>query len=196
MQASSVRLSSAIHDMSKFDFFASDIKDADSFMKDQLRYKDLKRSELADMPENEIVGAVTAWIETSFKEDWSDMGEKLNSLPTPCLNIYCAEITLKQVINSGFSEAVFNLSNDFLGIAANGFRAVGYEKLAEIVDSAVKVGADKRPSGRSFVDFLEFSENVSFSSQDKDFRRCFEQTKFDRLAKQYILNYSKYFGNA
>ena len=70
MQASSVLLSSAIHDVSKFDFFASDIKDADSFMKDQLRYKDLKRSELADMTENELVGAVTAWIEASFKEDW------------------------------------------------------------------------------------------------------------------------------
>lgn len=182
--------------MSKFDFFASDIKDADSFMKGQLRYKDLKRCDLADMSEKEIVGAVTAWIETSFREDWSDMGEKLNNLPTPCLNIYCAEITLKQVTDSGFSEAVFNLSNDFLGIAANGFRAIGYEKLAEIVDSAVKAGADKRPSGRSFVDFLEFSENVSFSAQDKDFRRCFEQAKFDRLAKQYILNYSKYFGNA
>lgn len=182
--------------MSKFDFFASDIIDADAFMRDQLRYKGLKRNELADMPESEIVGAVTAWIECGFKEDWSDMGEKLNSLPTPCLNIYCAEITLKQVMDSGFSEAVFNLSNDFLGIAANGFRAIGYDKLAEIVDSAVKAGADKRPSGRDFVDFLEFCENVSFSSQDKDFRRCYDKAKFDRLAKQYILNYSKYFGNA
>lgn len=182
--------------MSKFDFFASGIIDADAFMRDQLRYKDLKRNALADMPEGEIVGAVTAWIECGFKEDWSDMGEKLNSLPTPCLNIYCAEITLKQVMGSGFSEAVFNLSNDFLGIAANGFRAIGYDKLAEIVDSAVKAGADKRPSGRDFVDFLEFCENVSFSSQDKDFRRCCDKAKFDRLAKQYILNYSKYFGNA
>lgn len=181
--------------MSKFDFFAAGAADADTFMQNQLRYKDLKRDELSDMPENEIVGAVTAWIECKFKEDWSDMGEKLNSLPTPCLNIYCAEITLNQVTESGFAEAIFNLSNDFLGIAANGFRAIGYEKLAEIVDSAVKEGGTKRPSGRSFVDFLEFCENVSFSSQDKDFKRCFDESKFSRLAKQYILNYSKYFGN-
>lgn len=182
--------------MSKFDFFASDITDADAFMQNQLRYKALKRDELADMPESEIVGAVTAWIECGFNEDWSDMGEKLNALPTPCLNLYCTAITIKQILNGGFSEALFNLSNDFLGIASNGFRAIGYEKLSEIIDSAVKAGSGKKPSGRSFVDFLEFSENVSFSSQDKDFKRCFDEAKFNRLAKQYILNYSKYFGSA
>lgn len=182
--------------MSKFDFFAAGAADADTFMQNQLRCKDLKRDELPDMPESEIVGAVTAWIECGFKEDWSDMSEKLNSLPTPCLNIYCAEITLKQVLGSGFSEAIFNLSNDFLGIASNGFRAIGYEKLSEIVDSAVKESAGSRPSGRSFEDFLEFCQNDCFSTLDKDFRRCFDEGKFNRLAKQYILNYSKYFGNA
>ncbi len=182
--------------MSKFDFFASDITDADAFMQNQLRYKALKRDELADMPESEIVGAVTAWIECGFNEDWSDMGEKLNGLPTPCLNIYCAEITLKQVTGSGFSEALFNLSNDFLGIASNGFHAIGYEKLSEIIDSAVKAGSGSKPSGRSFEDFLEFCQNDSFSTLDKDFKRCFDEAKFNRLAKQYILNYSKYFGSA
>lgn len=182
--------------MSKFDFVGQLGQDsnADEFMNNQQKYRELKRSELEKMPENEIVGAVTAWIEASFKEDWSDMGERLNALPTPCLNIYCSAVALRQ-ISGGFAEALFNLSNDFLGIAASGFRAVGYEKLAEIIDEAVKKCGSSRPVGRGFEDFIEFCGDERFSSLDKDFRRCFDEAKFNRLAKQYIINYAKYFGN-
>ncbi len=181
--------------MGKFDFFLENTADAEEFAAKHKTYSELKRSELENIPEDEIVAVATGWIEGKFDENWSDMCKVVNDLPTPCLNIYFADHVAKEVMSGGFSEAVFNLSNDFLGIAANGFRAIGYEKLGEIVDAAVKAGAGNRPSGRSFEDFLEFSESVSFSAQDKDFRRCFDKAKFDRLAKQYIINYSKYFGN-
>ena len=135
--------------MSKFDFAISSSSDADAFIKEQQKYKNLKRDDLPKLAESGIVGAVTAWIECGFREDWSDMNDKLNALPTPCLNIYCANIVQNQIVSGGFAEAVFNLSNDFLGIASTCF---------------------------------------------KDFKRCYEKSKFDKLAKEYIISYAKYFG--
>ena len=82
--------------MSKFDFLdlAADTG-AEEFMAKQKAYASLKRDELDGIPESEIVLAVTSWIEGKFKEDWSDMCEVINSLPTPCLNLYCADYVTK-----------------------------------------------------------------------------------------------------
>lgn len=180
--------------MSKFDFAISSSSDADAFIKEQQKYKNLKRDDLPKLAESGIVGAVTAWIECGFREDWSDMNDKLNALPTPCLNIYCANIVQNQIVSGGFSEAVFNLSNDFLGIASTCFKVIGYEKISQIIDSAVGKAVGKKPSGRTFEDFLEFCESTDFGDCDRDFKRCYEKSKFDKLAKEYIISYAKYFG--
>ena len=110
--------------MSKFDFLSSeDFADAESFMEQRKRYASLKRSELKSIPEDELVFAVTSWIEGKFSEDWRNMGEVINSLPTPCINVYCANHIKNEVQSGGFGQAFFNTSRDFIGIAAEGFRA-------------------------------------------------------------------------
>ena len=183
--------------MSKFDFLSSDnFQDAEAFMERQKQYAELKRSELEKIPESEIVLAVTSWIEGKFSDDWRNMGEVINSLPTPCINVYCANYIKNEVQSGGFSQAFFNTSRDYVGIAAEGFRALGYQKLADIIEQALKVNFDsgKKVSGHSIEDFLDFAENDDYRTLDKDFCRVFDEKKFGRLARDYIIKYKKYFG--
>lgn len=183
--------------MSKFDFLSSgEFRGAEEFLEKQKHYAELKSVELEKIPENEIVLAVTSWIESKFSEDWSDMGKVLNSLPTPCLNVYCADYVKNEVLNGGFSQAFFNASRDYIGVAAAGFRAIGYGKLGDIIEQALKINYDsgKKVSGRSIEDFLDFAATDDYQTVDKDFQRVFDVKKFNRLARKYIINYKKYFG--
>lgn len=185
--------------MSKFDFLSSEsFGDAEEFMERQKSYADLKREDLEKIPENEIVFAVTSWIESKFSEDWSDMGRVINSLPTPCINVYCADYIAKEIQNGGFGQAFFNTSRDFIGIAAEGFRALGYSKLGDVIEQALKINYDsgKKAAGRSIEDFLDFAEGEEYKTVDKDFQRIFDEKKFCRLAKDYIIKYKKYFGES
>lgn len=185
--------------MSKFDFLSSsDFADAEEFMERQKRYADLKREDLDKIPESEIVSAVTSWIESKFSEDWSDMGRVINSLPTPCINVYCADYIAKEIQNGGFRQAFFNTSRDFIGISAQGFRALGYSKLGDVAEQALKLHYDsgKKPSGQDIEDFFALAENDDYRTLDKDFKRIFDAEKFNRLAREYILRHKKYFGES
>lgn len=184
--------------MSKFDFLTSgELNGAEEFLEKQKRYANLKRGELENITENEIVTAVTSWIEGKFSEDWSDMGRVINSLPTPCINVYCADYVAKEILSGGFGQAFFNTSRDFIGIAADGFRAIGYAKLGDIIEQALKVHYDsgKKTAERGIEDFFALAENDDYRTLDKDFKRVFDGGKFCRLAREYILKYKKYFGN-
>lgn len=183
--------------MSKFDFLSSeDFADAESFMEQRKRYASLKRNELESIPENELVFAVTSWIEGKFSDDWRNMGEVINSLPTPCINVYFANHIKNEVQSGGFGQVFFNSSRDFIGIAAAGFCALGYPKLADIIEQALKINYDsgKKVLGHSIEDFFALAENDDYRTLDKDFKRVFDTEKFNRLAKDYILKYAKYFG--
>ncbi len=181
--------------MSKFDFLSGNA-DIDSFIAKQDKYKSLKRSELSDVPKEEIVLAVTCWIEGKFADDWSDMGKVINGLPTPCLNLYCADYVTKEIMNGGFSQAFFNTSRDFIGAGAEGFRALGYEKADEIIERALKINSDsEKPSGHSIEDFFALSENGDYDELDKEFYSVFSDEKFTELAYDYIMSYKKYFGD-
>lgn len=166
-------------------------------MENRKRYSALKSGDLDSIPENEIVFAVTSWIESKFSEDWRNMGEVINSLPTPCINVYCANYIKNEALSGGFAQAFFNSSRDYIGVAAAGFRALGYQKLADIIEQALKVNFDsgKKAAGHSIEDFLDFAENDDYRTLDKDFRRVFDEGKFNRLARDYIIKYKKYFGN-
>ncbi len=183
--------------MSKFDFLSSEIfGDVEAFMEQRKRYASLKRDELESIPENELVFAVTSWIEGKFSEDWRNMGEVINSLPTPCINVYCANHIGNEVLSGGFGQVFFNSSRDYIGVAAAGFRALGYPKLADITEQALKINYDsgKKTSGHSIEDFFALAENDDYRTLDKDFKRVFDEGKFNRLARDYILKYAKYFG--
>ncbi|MCD7731239.1 MAG: DMP19 family protein [Oscillospiraceae bacterium] len=184
--------------MGKFDFLNFDSEfNAEEFLMKQKSYAHLKRDELDSLPEDEIVPAVTAWIESKFSEDWSDMCEKINSLPTPCMNVYCADYVKSEVLNGGFSQAFFNTSRDFIGAAAEGFRAIGCIETADAVELALKAHFDSgvKPTGRSIDDFINFRSNGAFDDADRAFFEAFDQSKFDNLAGKYILSYKKYFGD-
>ena len=184
--------------MSKFDFLnlTADIPNVEEFMKKQEKYSSLKRDDLEGIPESEIVPAVTSWIEGKFSEDWHDMCNVINSLPTPCLNIYCANYVAKEVLNGGFAQAFFNSSRDYIGAAAEGFRALEYPMLADIIENALKINFDsgKKISGRSIVDFLEFAGSDEYNALDEKFCTAFDDEKFNKLAYGYIMKYKKYFG--
>ncbi len=182
--------------MSAFDFLSSDI-DIDSFLAAQEKYRKLKNSEIDSIPKDEIILAVTCWIEGKFAEDWSDMGRIINGLPTPCLNIYCADYVAKEVLNGGFSQAFFNTSRDFIGAGAEGFRAVGCEGLAAVIESALKINFDsgKKAVGRSIEDFLMFSESGEYSECDRKFIERYNSEKISDRAYEYIMKYKKYFGD-
>lgn len=183
--------------MSKFDFLSSgNFGDAEKFMELRKRYATLKSGDLDSIPADEIVFAVTSWIESKFSEDWRNMGEVINSLPTPCINVYCASYIKNEVLNGGFAQAFFNSSRDFIGVAAQGFRALGYSKLGGVVEQALKINFDsgKKPSGHGIEDFFALAENDDYRTLDKDFKRIFDAEKFNRLAREYILRYERYFG--
>ena len=181
--------------MSKFDFLSGNT-DIDSFIAKQDKYKSLKRSELDNVPRKEIVLAVTCWIEGKFSEDWSDMAKVINGLPTPCLNLYCADYVTKEIMNGGFAQAFFNTSRDFIGAGAEGFRAIGYEKADGIIERALKINFDSgKATGHSIEDFFALSENSDYDELDKEFYETFDDEKFAAMAYDYIMKYKKYFGD-
>lgn len=184
--------------MSKFDFLnlTAEIPDVEEFMKKQEKYSSLKRDELEGIPESEMVLAVTSWIEGKFSEDWHDMCAVINSLPTPCLNIYCANYVAKEVLNGGFAQAFFNSSRDYIGAAAEGFRALEYPEMADIIETALKTNFDsgRKISGRGITDFLEFAAGDEYDHLDREFCEKLDVKKFDKLAFGYIMKYKKYFG--
>lgn len=184
--------------MSKFDFFSQgDFQGAEEFLENRKRYAALKSGDLEKMSESEIVFAVTSWIESKFSEDWRNMGEIINSLPTPCINVYCTNYVKNEILGGGFAQAFFNTSRDYIGVAAAGFRAVGYPKLGDIIEQALKINFDsgKKAGGHSIEDFLDFAADDEYRTLDKDFCRVFDEGKFGRLAKDYIIKHKKYFGN-
>ncbi len=182
--------------MSKLDFFRDNISDIDLFMKKHAAYKDLKSSELDGIPEREMTAAVTSWIEGKFSEDWSDMCEVINRLPTPCLNVYCADYTAKEILDGGFAQVFFNSSRDFVGAAANGFRAVGYPEAAEVIEKALKIHYDSgtAETGRGIEDFLSFGAGGEYNECDSEFQAAFDSEKFGGLVYSYVMRYRKYFG--
>ncbi|MBQ2824302.1 MAG: DUF4375 domain-containing protein [Oscillospiraceae bacterium] len=183
--------------MSKFDLIsAASLDGAEEFMKKQRAYAGLKRAELENIPESEMLTAVTGWIEGKFKEDWSDMCERINDLPTPCLNLYCADYVAREVENGGFGQAFFNISADFIGAAADGFRAMDCEKAACAVEKALEINKSaEKGGGKSFDDFLSLMENDDYAEADEEFRAVFDRERFSSLACRYVLRYKKYFGN-
>ena len=186
--------------MSKFDFLniSADgiFPGAEEFMAKQKEYASLKRDQLDSIPKDEVILAVTSWIEGKFAEDWHDMCDVINSLPTPCLNVYCADYVTKEILNGGFAQAFFNSSRDYIGAAAEGFRAINYPEPADIIEDALKINFDsgKKISGRSLEDFLDFARGDEYESQDRKFCEIFDDKKFDSLAYDYIMKYKKYFG--
>lgn len=183
--------------MSKFDLISSaSLEGAEEFMKKQQAYASLKRDELENIPESEIVEAVTGWIEGKFKEDWSDMCEVVNSLPTPCLNLYCADFVAKEVLDGGFGQAFFNISADFIGAAAEGFHALDCEKAAAAVEKALEINKSVGGKGsHSFDDFLSLMSRDDYDEADEMFRKAYSRERFSALAYKYVMRYKKYFGN-
>lgn len=184
--------------MGKLDFLGEDISlSAEEFMERQKKYAALKNSQVEGLAECEMLEAVTGWIEGKFKEDWSDMCERINSLPTPCLNVYCADYTAKEILNGGFAQVFFNLSRDFVGAAANGFRALNYEELSDIIEGALKKHYDSgaKTSDRSIEAFFALSETSEYDELDEKFNRTYDKNKLHKLAYEYIMHYKKYFGD-
>lgn len=183
--------------MSKFDFLTDGSTGIEEFMAKQEKYKDLKKDDLDSIPKDEFVFAVTCWIEGKFTADWSDMCSVINSLPTPCLNVFCADYVTKEIVNGGFAQAFFNTSRDFIGAGAEGLRALGYGEPAEVIERGLKMNFDsgKKPAGRSLAEFLAFSESGDYDGLDKDFGNVFDGEKFSALAYDYIMKYRKYFGD-
>ena len=91
--------------MSTFDFLSGNT-DIDSFIEKQNKYKSLKRADLDSVPKDEIVLAVTCWIEGKFNEDWSDMAKVINGLPTPCLNLYPRYWWMKALLSASVYKDV------------------------------------------------------------------------------------------
>ncbi len=166
-------------------------------MERRKRYASLKNSEIDGLSRNEIVFAATSWIEGKFAEDWSDMCERINSLPTPCLNLYCADYTAKEILNGGFGQAFFNASRDFIGAAAEGFRALNYPEAADVIENALKIHYDSgnKAAGRSIEDFIAFTSSGEYEDADKAFDSAYDEEKFNSLAYDYIMRYKKYFGD-
>lgn len=182
--------------MSKFDFLSENNSDIEKFLTKQKQYEKLNKSELDSIPKDELVMAVTSWIEGKFANYWSDMCKIINSLPTPCLNVYCADYVTKEIMNGGFAQAFFNSSHDYIGAAAEGLRALGYTEPAEAVENALKINSGNGGvKGRSFEDFILFCENNDYAEADSRFYSTFDSKKFTSLAYNYIMAYKQYFGD-
>lgn len=182
--------------MSKYDYFYGGGNDIESFMAKHDTYKSLKNSQLESIPPEELLAAVTSWIEGKFAADWSDMCHVINDLPTPCLNIYCADYVSAEILDGGFSQAFFNTSRDFIGAAANGLRAIGMDSAADVIERALKAHFDSgvKSGGSGIDDFLSFISDDRFTALDNDFRTAFDKNIYTKRTYDYIIHYKKYFG--
>lgn len=183
--------------MSKLDFLSGSSLEAEDFMAEHSAYAKLKRSELDTLSGDKLLSAVTGWIEGKFAPDWSDMCEVINKLPTPCLNLYCADFAAREILDGGFAQAFFNTSRDFMGAAAAGFRAIGSCEAADIIEGALKQhfdSGDISSSVHSIEDFLRISSDDTYSRYDEEFHLYFGGSEHSKRACTYIMKYRKYFG--
>ena len=100
--------------------------------------ENLKRADLADIPDEDLEDAVMDWMWSKDDENLSEY-EQILLLPKPCQNVYSARTVTDDVMNGGFAQLFWNSSGAFAEMSVEGFLALGSPKLSNLVAKALEL---------------------------------------------------------
>lgn len=159
---------------------------------------DLKKGELAEIPDEDLREVVLNWIWAKFNEDWSDEFEVVESLPKPCQYVYACIAVTDEVYNGGFNQLFFNSTGYFAQLAAEGFEEMGNSELREIIEEAIQTYEDNIDILDQYDDGTIESFSASYEEHlfdHLDDRFYDETVNFEDMLIEYIRNHEEYFGD-
>ena len=130
------------------------------------QYKRLKKTELPDIPDDELEAAVRIWFRNKINEDWSNQYEAVTALPKPCQNVYSTMIVTDEVMNGGFYQLFFNPSRQFVEMSVEGYLALESTKLSGLVKQAAELYQQNKQIIESRYNAIRNGTRNSFYTKD------------------------------
>ena len=100
--------------------------------------KTLKKGELPDIPDDQILGAVMAWI---WNKDYEDNHYEAiaRSLPNPCRNVFCCVLVTTEIENGGIHQLFGNGMVQLAEMSVEGFLAMGSSDMSNVMVKALEL---------------------------------------------------------
>ncbi|MDR0917021.1 MAG: DMP19 family protein [Oscillospiraceae bacterium] len=166
-------------------------------------YKKLKPSDIADISDDDLLGAVMTWMIELLDGKWSDEYSIVSAMPKPCMLIWASSSNYNQIHNMGL-EAVYLEHNyrQFAEAAAEGYEVIGADKLAVAIRKAnERIGQIVKtvmPDGDTYDEKADKLILDAFEEYIDEFENEFyEATRIydnNRLSAAYIRKHAECFG--
>ena len=171
------------------------------FLKDQERFKKLKREDFLNVEDEKLFSAAIAWIygKTQVVEPSRHL-EILTTLPLPCQYVIAVNAVDGEVNNGGFNQYYFNRSHILTVTAAEALSAIGALRLAEIAKKAdwtySKIKNTLYSCGESTKEeFIASYENNPLNDFDTEYYEVSQIEQTDKLLVAYIKQHIDCFGD-
>ena len=191
--------------MGLFDIFKkksridADIKKSmDDYFQKTEQFMYIRKGELTSIPDSDLRTAVMSWMWDKFNEDWSNQYEIIESLPKPCQDVYSCCTVVDEINYGSLNQLFFNSTGQFACMSQEGFRALGNEKVSNIIRNAIEIYGKNKELLEKYNDgtLESFSESYNENLFDEfDDRFSEEEHSFDSLLEAYIRKNESVFGD-
>lgn len=181
------------------DFEDEIAKSVDAF-NNRKTYSALDKSTLESIEDSELEQAIVDYIYTKVGDDYEKQYEIVTGLSKGFKAVYTTWWVEAEVNNGGFNQYFWNSSSQFAMEAIDGFKEIGAEKYASLMENAVKIAIDEMPEMQKFRNkgtleaFSESYEHTALNELDEKFFEYPED--LSKLRITYIRNnYGLFTGN-
>jgi len=108
------------------------------------------RDDLEALSDDELIDAAVEYVVRKVGGDAENRLELLNSLPEGLRAVFAVWMVDAEVKNGGFSQYFWNRGNSGAGVAVFGFRLLGAEDHAAMMEEAIKTWERERPIMSTF----------------------------------------------
>ena len=115
--------------------------------RERKRYHLLTLDVLQGIPDDDLVQAIVDWVDCKLEQTKSAgaaSGAAWQALPEPFRIIYATSYGAGQVHNGGFNQYFWNTAGEQAADAVLGFKRIGAEREAELMESAVARHAETK----------------------------------------------------
>lgn len=161
-------------------------------------YKKLRKPDVTSVPDEDLRTAVMSWMWAKFDEKWTNQYDVVAALPKACRDVYACCTVVDEINNGGINQLFFNATGQFAQMSEEGFRALGNDKLSEIMRSAIEIHTANQKKLGAYKDGTLESFSASYDEElfnDLDDAFSEEEPKIDDLLIAYIRSNESAFGD-
>jgi hypothetical protein len=165
---------------------------------DTPQYSVLTKEILSETSDDGLEKVIYNNISLRMKEAREEEYKFIQSLPRGQRAIYATWIAEGEVNNGGFDQFYTNTSSQFAEMAAEGFRLIGAEKFAALVDKANRFYEENKEKIDAYWDEIEendagFYEENPLNKYDERFYALYQEENLNQLKIQYIRKHPEEF---